>query len=218
MTDLTPYIEMACREHSHLCPRQILGVRIGLAGMQAVGFSAPPQKKHLLVVCETDGCFVDGVSAPTGCRTGLRTLRVVDYGKIAAVFVNLQTGQALRVAPAPGVRQRAYAYAPGETRRYHAQMAAYQVMPVEELLSFQEVRLYPPVEELISRRGIRTSCVVCGEEIINEREILLAGRPHCRPCAGDSYYLVENAPIPFERVFEASTAWPTPAVRRERGE
>ena len=174
--------------HTHLCPRQILGVRIGLAGMNALGFSEIPVKKPLLIITETDGCFVDGLTAATACTVGHRTLRVEDYGKVAATFVDVQTGRAVRVVPQPDIRERAYAYAPGELRRYFAQMRAYQVMPNDELLIVQEVVLSTPIRQIISRPGVRVNCDSCGEEIINNREILRDGLTLCRACNGDSYF------------------------------
>jgi formylmethanofuran dehydrogenase subunit E len=45
----------------------------------------------LLTILETDGCAADGVSAATGCWVGRRTLRVEDFGKVAATFVDTQT-------------------------------------------------------------------------------------------------------------------------------
>ena len=119
-------LDISSRDHSHLCPRQILGVRIGLAGISVLGFDEPPAGKRLLIITETDGCFADGLSAATNCTVGHRTLRVEDYGKVAAVFVDVNMGNAVRVAPALDIRQRAYAYAPNETRHYFAQMQAYQ--------------------------------------------------------------------------------------------
>ena len=94
-------LDISSRDHSHLCPRQILGVRLGLAGMEALGFDMPPDKKQLLIITETDGCFADGLSASTNCTVGHRTLRVEDYGKVAAVFVDMKTGRTLRVGYSP---------------------------------------------------------------------------------------------------------------------
>jgi formylmethanofuran dehydrogenase subunit E len=174
--------------HSHLCPRQVLGVRIGLAGTGALGLDVPRRDKRLLVFVETDGCFVDGVAAATGVSVGHRTLRVVDYGKIAATFVNVHTEEAVRVAPQLDVRQKAYAYAPEERRHYFAQLAGYQVMPDVELLTVRPVELVMPVGDIVSRAGERASCQQCGEEIINEREVVSGGRLLCGSCAGPSYY------------------------------
>ncbi len=74
--DIQALLELSCRDHDHLCPRQVLGVRIGLAGLTALDFDASPHNKALLVIVESDGCFADGVSAATGCTVGHRTLRV----------------------------------------------------------------------------------------------------------------------------------------------
>lgn len=186
--NLQPLLDISSRDHSHLCPRQILGVRLGLAGLSALGFETPPAKKRLLVITETDGCFSDGLSAATNCTVGHRTLRVEDYGKTAAVFVDVQMGRALRVAPVLDIREKAYAYAPDEPRHYFAQMAAYQIMPDEEMFTVAEVQLTTPIAAIISRPGIRVDCDVCGEEIMNEREVKQNGLTLCRPCAQGGYY------------------------------
>src|SRR5512137_1042207 len=139
MRDLQPLLSELSARHAHLCPRQILGLRIGLAGAARLGLALPRRDKTLMVIAESDGCFADGLEVAAGVSIGHRTLRVEDYGKVAATFVNAQTGAALRLAPRPDVRQAAFAYAPGETRRYYAQLEGYQRMPDEELLSVRPV-------------------------------------------------------------------------------
>ena len=186
--DLPPFLELASRDHKHLCPRQVLGVRIGLKGMAVLEMDASSAQKTLLVISETDGCFIDGIIAVTKCTVGHRTLRVEDYGKIAATFANTKTGQTVRIAPRMDVRERAWQYAPGEPRHYFAQLQAYQVMPDDELLIVQTVKLNPSLEALISKAGVRVNCAQCGEEIINQREVLMNGKPHCIACAQTAYY------------------------------
>lgn len=190
---LNEILKLSASRHSHLCPRQVLGARIGLAGLQALGFEPCGGHKKLLLIAETDGCFVDGLEAATGCSVGHRTMRVDDYGKIAATFVDRVSGRAVRVAPALDVRRRAADYAPGENRHYFAQLAAYQVMPDAALLSIQEVSLIIPVKEWISRPGVRVNCTLCGEEIINGREVIQGERILCRACAIGAYY--QAAPV-----------------------
>ena len=211
MDSLQQILKKSAAQHSHLCPRQVLGARIGLAGLRALGFAEPPTKKRLLVISETDGCFVDGVIAATGCTVGHRTLRVEDYGKIAATFVDTKTGRAVRVTPRLDVRERAYAYAPDEKRHYFAQLRAYQVMPEGELLTVQEVELTTPVEAIVSRAGVRVNCAGCGEEIINEREIWLDGQPYCRTCLQPGYYHpAQVAAAAHPRVLEPVGQAPVP--------
>ena len=111
-----------------------------------------------------------------------------DFGKAAAVFVDEKTGRAVRLAPVLDIRQRAYDYAPDETRHYFAQMQAYQIMPDDKLFTVQEVILNTPIGQIVSRPGLRVDCDVCGEEIMNEREVHREGLTLCRTCVGTSYY------------------------------
>ncbi|RJP48271.1 MAG: formylmethanofuran dehydrogenase [Anaerolineaceae bacterium] len=202
--DIQPLLEKSSRDHSHLCPRQILGVRLGLAGMAALGFDAPPAGKRLLVIAEADGCFADGVTAATNCTVGHRTLRVEDYGKTAATFVDVKTGCTVRVAPATDIRQKAYAYSPDEPRHYFAQMAAYQIMPADEMFTVTEVQLVTPIEAILSRPGIRVDCDMCGEEIMNEREVSQNGLTLCRLCAHGGYYVGQNSILSYPLQQEAA--------------
>ena len=193
--NITHLLEKSMQDHDHLCPRQILGVRIGLAGMKMLGFDKPPTKKQLLVITETDGCFVDGVIAATGCSVGHRTLRVEDYGKVAVTFVDTKTGCAVRVAPRLDIREQASAFIPEEPRHYFAQMRAYQIMPDEDMFVVQEVTLNTPISQVVSRPGVRVNCDVCGEEIINEREIYQNGLVFCFTCAHGGFYQLAQVRI-----------------------
>ncbi len=192
-------LEKSARDHSHLCPRQILGVRIGLAGLSALGFDEPPAGKRLLIITETDGCFADGLSAATNAAVGHRTLRVEDYGKTAAVFIDTKTERAIRVAPALNIRQQACEFVPEESRHYFAQMQAYQIMPDEVMFNTQEVTLTVSIQSIVSKSGLRVNCDVCGEEIMNEREVHQNGMTLCHTCAHGGYYRVgQNAILSYD--------------------
>jgi len=188
MNNLQTILDLSSSWHKHLCPRQVLGARIGLAGAAALGLEVPRQDKRLLAIVETDGCFTSGLEAATGCSVRHRTLRVADYGKVAATFVDVKTGTAVRVAPRLDVRQKALAYAPEEKKHYFAQLVGYQRMPKQALLTIQPVHLTTPIVEIVSRAGVRVNCAACGEEIINEREVERDGRVYCQGCAGSAYY------------------------------
>lgn len=188
--DLAAYFDQSSQKHRHLCPRQILGVRMGLACAEHIGLEVPRKDKKMMVIVETDGCFISGVEAATGCSVNRRTMRVVDFGRIAATFINVKTEQAVRIAPRLDIRERAFLYAPNERRRYFAMLHGYQAMPTDELLMVEPVALSINLQELISRPGVRTNCERCGEEIINEREVVLNGKTLCRACAGQAYYVL----------------------------
>ena len=197
--NIQPFLERSAARHNHLCPRQVLGVRIGLLAARI--FDTPPGEnpvKRLLAIVESDGCFSDGIETATGCTVGHRRLRLEDYGKIAATFVDTQTHRAVRITPRLDVRERAYDCVPQEKRHYFAQLQAYQILPDDELLSVQEVALIDPVERILSRPGVRVKCSRCGEEIINERELIRDGQTLCISCAGESYYYPSPVAIPEE--------------------
>lgn len=187
----TPAVEAALRDaaagHRHLCPRQVLGVRMGLHAGELLGIELPQTGKRLYAFIETDGCFADGVTAATGCSVGHRTLRLMDEGKVACTFVDTDSGRALRIWPSPASRTRALEYAPGAPNRWRAQLEAYQVMPAAELLCVQEVELLVGLHALIGKPGVRVNCSRCGEEILNGREVPIAGTILCRGCAHGSY-------------------------------
>lgn len=176
--------------HKHLCPRQVLGARMGLLAGELLGLSLPQANKRLFAFVETDGCFADGVSVATGCWLGRRTLRLIDYGKVAATFVDTHGGRAVRIWPRTAAREQARAYAPQAKSRWHAYLAAYQVMPAAELLAWAEVRLAVDLAAIISRNGVRATCTRCGEEIINQREAVQDGATLCQSCAAGGYYTV----------------------------
>ncbi len=189
---LAVHLEYLATLHDHLCPRQVLGVRIGMLAADLLGLPLPQTDKRVFTIVETDGCFADGVSAASGCTLGHRTMRLADYGKVAATFIDTETSAAFRIAPRAGVRELAHQYAPDATSKWHAQLAAYQVIPADDLFVVQAVVLTVSLDKVISKPGRRVTCEACGEEILNEREIVSEDRILCRACAGDAYYRADS--------------------------
>ena len=188
-------LEISSSLHRHLCPRQVLGARIGLYGLHLLGLHPAEAdtpydnpRKRLLTIVETDGCGADGLSAATNCWVGRRTLRVMDFGKVAGTLVDTRSGQAIRIAPSPGIRQLARETAADARSRWHAYLEAYRYLPDGELLEATEVALTESIESILSRPRARAYCEICGEEIMNDRERQVDGRVICRGCAGEAYY------------------------------
>jgi formylmethanofuran dehydrogenase subunit E len=185
---LDDLLKASAAHHHQICPRQVLGVRIGLLAGYLLDMPLPQAEKRLLAIAETDGCFVDGISTATGCYVGRRTLRIEDYGKTAATFVDTLTEQAIRIVPQSQSRDLAWEYAPSARNKWEAQLIGYQYIPDELLLHWEWVKLTYPVKQIVGQAGMRAICDVCGEEIINQREIICEGTVLCRPCAGKSYF------------------------------
>ncbi len=188
--DLTSLLEQSAALHHHLCPRQVLGVRMGMLAGKLLALELPQTNKRLLTIVETDGCFTDGVSVATNCWVGRRTMRVEDFGKVAATFVDTRTETAVRLFPSPHARQLAPTYALEAKNRWEGYLLGYQQVPDEDLFIFQQVQLNVPVSQIVSRAGARIICDQCDEEIINEREVVLGTTVLCRACAGHGYYVV----------------------------
>jgi formylmethanofuran dehydrogenase subunit E len=188
MSRLVDLLDATAAMHRHLCPRQVLGVRMGLYAAAALDLAVPQTDKRLYAIVETDGCTLDGIGTATNCWPGRRTMRIEDFGKVAATFIDTQTERAVRIVPRGTVRTAAAAYALEARNKWQAQLVGYQRMPDEELFDLQEVRLLVSLQQLLSRPGRRAACDRCGEEIRNEREVVFEEMTLCRACAGQSYY------------------------------
>ncbi len=178
--------------HSQLCPRQVLGVRMGLFGGELLGIQVPQADKRLLTIVEIDGCFADGVSAATNCWVGRRTLQVENFGKVAATFIDTDSGAALRVHPRTRARAVAQQYGRRGGNRWERYLLGYQAAPLEQLFSYHRVGLSTPVARLISDPSRMAVCERCAEEIFNQREVIVDGILLCRGCAGGGYLCREN--------------------------
>lgn len=187
---LPELLEESAALHHHLCPRQVLGVRMGMLAGDILGLDLPQADKRLLTIAETDGCGADGIAVATNCWVGRRTLRIEDYGKMAATFIDTQTGRAMRIASKREARRQAATYAPETRQHWRAQLLGYQRMPVDLLFTYQEVCLTAPLETILSKPSQRVVCQKCGEEIMNEREVIVGRHKYCRACIGDAYYQV----------------------------
>jgi formylmethanofuran dehydrogenase subunit E len=199
MNTLADLLHASQARHSHLCPRQVLGVRVALAGLRLLNMDPTIQrrKKTLLVISETDGCFVDGIEVSAQVNVGHRSLKIQDYGKIAATFIDVKTGQAIRLHPVIGARELAMNYCPDEKRSYFAQLKAYQTIPDHQLLDAEWITLNWDIPHIMGSPRQRAYCIRCGEEIINGREVTESGITTCVACAGRAYYDLRE------------TGWPT---------
>jgi formylmethanofuran dehydrogenase subunit E len=193
MNEIQEYLAQSAMAHKNLCPRQVLGVRMGRYAARLLGFDPMKVEKRLLVIVETDGCFATGVSTATRCTIGSRNLRIEDLGKAAATFTDTKLRRSVRLAPSADSRVLAKQYAPEMSNRWEAMLEGYQRIPDELLFSWQPVELLASIETIFSKPGVRTACQVCGEEIMNEREIVRGGQVLCRSCAGFSYYTTAMA-------------------------
>ncbi|HXG65815.1 MAG TPA: FmdE family protein [Blastocatellia bacterium] len=190
METLEELLQRAEQAHGHMCAGQVLGVRMALLGCRAVGVEDPrgADRKSLLVFVEIDRCAADAINTVTGCRLGKRTLKFHDYGKLAATFLNVKTGEAVRVAAKDSSREAADRAFPEIESKYERQLRAYKLLPDEELFKTERVRVNVPPQDQPGRPVSRVTCEECGEGINDHREVVRDGRVLCRACAGEAYY------------------------------
>ncbi len=190
MKSLDEYLADAVAAHGHLCAGQVLGVRMAMLGMAKLGIEDPRGKdrKRLITYVEIDRCATDAVAVVTGCRLGKRALKFRDWGKVAATFVDLVSGKALRISARESSKELARSMHPELADKNQQQMLAYREMSDTDLFDTQWVRVHIGPEDLPGYKGERTVCDACGEGINFRREVLRNGSVLCRGCAGESYY------------------------------
>ncbi len=188
--DFEHLLEESARIHGHLCPGQVLGVKMSMLGLKEAGIEDPKGKdrKSIIVFVEMDRCATDAVQSVTGCSLGHRTMKFMDYGKMAATFLNLKTGKAVRVLAKEESRQTAKNLFPAIENKYAAQLEAYKVMSDEELFEVREVNVLIKPEDMPGRPLSRVRCEACGEQVQDMREVRVDGRVLCQFCASGGYY------------------------------
>ena len=176
--------------HGHLCAGQVLGVRLAMLGLQLLGIDDPHGKdrKRLVTFVEIDRCATDAVAVVTGCRLGKRALKFRDWGKVAATFVDMESGRAVRICAKESSKALARQMHPEIASKNQQQMLAYREIPTDDLFTVQWVRVDLPPQELPGYQGERIVCAECGEGINFRREVRQDGRIVCRSCAGERYY------------------------------
>ncbi len=188
MKTLAEYLELAVQTHGHLCAGQVLGVRLAMLGLRELGIEDPvAERKRLVTYVEIDRCVTDAVALVANCRLGKRALKFRDWGKVAATFVDLKTGRAVRIAAKESSKQAAREMFP-ELEKEAGQQKAYAQLPDDILFAKRWVKVDVPSEDLPGFKGPRVVCAECGEGINFKREVSKDGRTLCRSCAGESYY------------------------------
>lgn len=192
LIDFEQLLTESLKVHGHLCAGQVLGVRMAMLGLREVGIDAPKggDRKNLIVFVEMDRCATDAVQSVTGCSLGHRNLKFMDYGKMAATFVNLATNKAVRIFAKDESRMLAKNYFPEIESKYIAQLEAYKVMSDEELFYVMQVRVRIRSEDMPGRPSRRVVCEACGEQVQDGREQYRDGKILCLPCAEGGYFTV----------------------------
>jgi formylmethanofuran dehydrogenase subunit E len=186
-------LSASVENHGHLCPGQVVGVRMAMLGCRLIGLDNPRQDdqiKKLIVYVEMDRCTGDAVAFVTGAKLGRRSLKYLDYGIMAATFLNLETNQAYRIISTEESRDLANKYAPEFNDKTTQQIEAYKRMPESVLFRIQKVHVPLSEFDLPGPTRKKVTCAGCGQVVRDNKEVQIDGKPYCRPCANGAYFKV----------------------------
>jgi formylmethanofuran dehydrogenase subunit E len=194
MLSFDELLEISTKIHGHICAGQVIGVRMSMMALDLIGIGDPKGKdrKKLYVIVEIDRCATDAIQSVTGCTLGKRSMKWLDYGVMAATFVNLDSGSAVRVTAKEESRALSEKYYPDNLDKYSRQLAAYKIMPDEELFKVEYVDVEIPAQDLPGRPLKRVQCCKCGDWVQDCREIELDGKTYCVGCSKGRYYQVKE--------------------------
>ena len=191
MESLEVLLQECERLHGHMCAGQLLGARMALLGCRMIGVDDPrgADRKKLIVWVEIDRCMADAVSAVTGVRLGKRSLKYVDYGKVAATFLNTETDRAVRIVALESARTLADERFAEISNKRERQFRAYSESADEDLFKVELVSVALRDIDLPGSPRSRVICAICCEGVNDGREVIGAdGDRICRGCDRGNYY------------------------------
>jgi len=191
MKSFETLLEESTRVHGHICAGQVIGVRMSLLGLSLINIDEPRgrDRKKLYVIVEIDRCATDAIQSVTGCSLGKRSMRWLDYGVMAATFVNLESGVAVRITALEEAREHSKKYCAEITDKYKRQLEAYKIMEKDELFRVQNVQAIIAEENMPGRPLKRVQCERCLDWVQDKRDLQIKGETLCRQCAEGRYYI-----------------------------
>lgn len=194
--DFQRLLDAAVRFHGHLCGGQIIGTRMALAGLRELNIEDPrgAEGRDLVIFVETDRCAVDAIIVVTGRTPGKRSIKMMDYGKVAATFVDARCGRAVRVSVRGDAHAKAQWLVQTHLRQNEAKQAmltALMAISDTDLLRIQRVSVEICPQDLPGGLRETVTCRKCGATVSDGRQVNRHGEVLCKPCAlGGDYYTV----------------------------
>ena len=204
MESLDELLRDAEQAHGHLCAGQVLGVRMAMLGCRRLDIDEPRcrDRKRLVTFIEIDRCATDAIGVVTGCRLGKRALKFRDWGKMAATFVDLSSGKAIRIVALESSKQKARELYPQIENKNQQQMKAYREMDDADLFGEQWVEVELSPGEMPGYKGERIACAACGEGVNYDRFVVRDGQKLCLACAHPEqryYRPASGTPQPYDQ-------------------
>ena len=184
--------------HGHKCPAMPMGLRAGLAALEALGVprAADGQLTALVEIdsehCAT--CYADGIQMATGCTFGKGNIRKLGYGKFVLTLVDNKTGRSVRVATRNEVIKRNQESEFIQYRKNNVPASKIDSALVEPNIDFildaatEDLFKIGPVIEIKLPAGPPHDfntiiCAECGEVAVERYARVKNGQIVCMPCA-----------------------------------
>ncbi len=184
--------------HGHKCPAMPMGLRAGMAALEALGVERAADGQ-LTALVEIDSehcgtCYADGVMMATGCTFGKGNIRKLGYGKFALTLIDNKTGRSVRVVTRNEATRRNQESEFIQYRKKGVPASKIDPALVEPMVNFvlaeatENLFIVEPVKEtrLTPSRphDFNTQvCSECGEIMVERYARVKNGKIVCIPCS-----------------------------------
>ncbi|NYB52502.1 MAG: TraR/DksA C4-type zinc finger protein [Methanobacteriaceae archaeon] len=183
--------------HGHSCPGIAIGYRAGKIAIKELSSPRAVDEEFLAIV-ENDSCSVDAIQVVTGCTFGKGNLIFKDHGKQVYIFVNRDTGYALRISLIKSVdemdsdfkklQKKIFSGSASKEEELEFEKQRERItqkilnMPDNELFKIEYVEIDIPEKARIFQS---IKCAKCGELVSEHRARAENGNFVCIPCFDD---------------------------------
>ena len=189
MSDYMELLKKAGEFHGDICGGIVMGTKLAIYGMETMGMTPGEKDKRLIVFTEIDRCISDAVLSVTRTSLGKKSLKPMHYGKFAATFVNIDTGEAVRVVDL-GANKKIDKNEEEKEETTEELIERVAKTPAEELFKIQKVSVKIDPNDLPGKPLEIATCAGCGEVVMDGKHRLKGGKAYCTSCFSGSYYQI----------------------------
>ncbi len=187
MSDYKKLLKDAGEFHGDICGGIVMGTKLAIHGMENMDMIPGKKDKRLIVFTEIDRCISDAILSVTKTSLGKKSLKPMGYGKFAATFVNIDTGEAIRVIDIDANRKDEKSDNNNE-ETIDEMIERIAKTPGDELFQIQKVSVKIDPNDLPGKPMEIAKCAECGEVVMDGKHHLKGGRAYCTSCFDKSYY------------------------------
>ncbi len=184
--------------HGHKCPAMPMGLRAGLAAIEALSVErAADGQLTALVEIDRDHCatcYADGIQMATGCTFGKGNIAKLGYGKFAVTLIDNKTGRSVRVLTRNETIQKSKESEFIQFRKKGvpaSKIAEELVTPLVDFILSSPIDSLFYVGEVVEGKPLvgrshdfnTVICEECGETAVERYARVKNGKIVCMPCA-----------------------------------